>query len=137
MSYQGDWKVGARSGQAIQVNKTRNGNIEYTGDFFHGHRQGMGELITPDQYRYAGEFKSNLRHGFGKVEGPSGIYVGAWKLGKRHGIGFAKIGDDFMYLGEWTNGGIPRDSVNLLDEERQQDDYNSVRTSSLSASIYK
>ena len=135
MSYVGDWRVGSRTGQGIQVNQTKAGNVLYTGDFLNGSRQGQGELVTPDGYRYAGEFKNNLRHGFGKAEGPSGTYVGGWKFGKRHGIGFAKIGEDFMYLGEWSNGQIPKESINLLDEDREEVPYSSQRTNSLSASV--
>ena len=73
-------------------------------------RDGQGVFYCADNekrgnYEYHGPWKDNLRDGIrGTCFYYSGdLYVGDWKMGKRHGVGelFMRRGD--KYKGEWRN----------------------------------
>lgn len=63
-------------------------------------------MIYPDGSRYEGDWKNDLKHGFGAYYYPNGdIYEGAWFKGKRHGLGtyfYAETQTKFM--GTWVEG---------------------------------
>ena len=82
---------------------------KYEGQILRTLRDGYGVYICSDKekrsnYEYMGNWKNNLRDGFGKCFFYSGdLYVGNWKLGKRHGHGdhFYRKGE--RYTGDWKN----------------------------------
>lgn len=65
-------------------------------------------MIYPDGSRYEGDWRHDLKQGFGAYYYPNGdIYEGAWFKGKRHGMGtyfFAEYQVKFM--GTWMEGVI-------------------------------
>lgn len=45
-------------------------------------------MLYPDGSRYEGDWRHDLKHGFGAYYYPNGdIYEGAWFKGRRHGLG--------------------------------------------------
>ena len=55
--------------------------------------------------RYYGDFKENMRNGFGTYIFPDGsIYVGLWRDGLMNGRGAFTWPDDSYYDGEWKDG---------------------------------
>lgn len=79
----------------------------YQGDFKENVRHGYGTYTLPDGSIYDGEFVNNLFSGKGTFTWPDGsIYTGSWKDGKRHGSGLLKSYDGFTYEGQWSNNAM-------------------------------
>lgn len=60
----------------------------------------------PDQSTYEGEWKNNMKHGYGVYIYPNGDkYEGQWYNGSRHGIGtYAHMAEDCSFHGTWNQG---------------------------------
>lgn len=65
-------------------------------------------MIYPDGSRYEGDWKHDLKQGFGAYSYPNGdIYEGAWFKGKRHGLGTYFYADSKVkFMGTWIEGTI-------------------------------
>ncbi|GMF54016.1 unnamed protein product [Phytophthora fragariaefolia] len=81
----------------------------YVGDF-HAHEKsfdGLGELLYSNGGRYAGQWKSNQRHGKGIYQSPDGYeYIGDWFNGRKHGIGIQTCPSGERYVGHFEDGKI-------------------------------
>ena len=51
----------------ITINK-QNKRVEYFGDVLDFKKNGKGEEICKDEYKYVGDFSNDMKHGFGKLE---------------------------------------------------------------------
>ena len=82
-----------------------------------GARQGKGTATFPDGSVYEGEFSDGVRHGTGKYtyaapppgedeepKPPLGEYNGAWKEGRKEGIGIMVYANKAKYHGNWKDG---------------------------------
>ena len=59
----------------------------YDGEWFEGHRNGMGQEIT-SKGKYTGEWLEDQRHGKGiSVDENDNMYDGLFMFGKKHGAG--------------------------------------------------
>ena len=59
----------------------------YDGEWFEGHRNGMGQEIT-NRGKYTGEWLEDQRHGQGiSVDQDGNMYEGKFMFGKKHGPG--------------------------------------------------
>ena len=105
--YDGSFENGKKHGNGTFV--WSDGNI-YKGEWKDGNQDGYGELVYKDDDlskagKYVGEFKSDVRHGFGVMTWENGDrYEGGWKNDKYHGNGLATTLDGYRYEGEWSNG---------------------------------
>mmetsp|Transcript_3417 Transcript_3417/g.2396 ORF Transcript_3417/g.2396 Transcript_3417/m.2396 type:complete len:109 (+) Transcript_3417:143-469(+) len=63
--------------------------LQYTGYLDEeGKRWGKGKVVWPDGSVYEGDWKYDLRHGFGEYKRPTGYYYkGFWKKHVMHGTG--------------------------------------------------
>jgi len=66
--YVGNWDF-SRNGKGTYT--WPNGDV-YVGDWFYGRRTGRGTLVYANGTKYIGEFKSNMKHGQGRMEYPDG-----------------------------------------------------------------
>ena len=58
----------------------------------------------PDGSSYYGQFKGDVRHGFGTYTHKGGDeYKGAWLNGKYNGHGIYTYANGDIYVGEWKN----------------------------------
>lgn len=65
-------------------------------------------MIYPDGSKYEGDWRHDLKQGFGAYYYPNGdIYEGAWFNGKRHGLGtyFFEL-YQVKFMGTWLEGRI-------------------------------
>jgi hypothetical protein len=86
----------------------------YDGMMFKGEKHGIGRLTSSsteqneEQHKtetcFTGQYQFDLKHGFGRLESPSLIYVGGWFKGVRHGLGYQKSFGAESYYGYWKNG---------------------------------
>lgn len=66
---------------------------------------GSGQGADSVESRYEGDFKENLRHGFGRYVLPDGSsYEGAFREGFPCGRGVFNWADGSFYDGEWRGG---------------------------------
>lgn len=89
----------------------------YDGMLFKGDRHGIGRMVSSNSENcsnqsqnqsnetcYTGQYQSDQKHGFGRLETPEMIYVGGWHKNLRHGIGYQKQFGAESYYGSWKNG---------------------------------
>lgn len=132
--YNGEWKDAKKHGEGIFYWISNNGITSYKGNWELGKRTGKGVLTYAleswSEYRkeYDGEWKDNMRHGYGKMTWKTGdeiganknmkyldSYLGQWRDNKPHGKGkmtyenprspkydYGPIGG--VYEGEWKFG---------------------------------
>ena len=140
MLYEGEWRRNKEHGKGKLMSADRR-RTYYEGEFERGRMQGQGtyyycqaENSTDGSSgmgsRYVGEFKENMRNGYGIYYLPDGsiyngmwnqgvpsgrgvftwpdssLYDGDWKDGKRHGQGLLKTSDGFIYDGMWANNAM-------------------------------
>jgi len=79
----------------------RGGGV-YKGDFKENLRHGFGVYYLSDGSIYDGEWRDNLQSGRGMFRWKDGSYYdGHWKDGKRHGHGVLNVANGFCYEGQW------------------------------------
>ncbi len=102
--YEGTIKNGKPHGKGLMTyadGKTYNGlwkNGEYK----------LGTLTNPDKSSYSGEWKNGLPHGEGTMSYPEGheshFYKGDWKTGLYHGSGNHVLSNGVCYVGAFRMG---------------------------------
>jgi len=110
--YQGDWEKGRMQGKGTYyyydaLNNKRE-TSKYTGEFKENLRHGFGIYTLPDGSIYDGEWRENNPNGWGLFRWPDGSeYQGPWKDGKRNGTnGILIAADGFRYEGAWANNAM-------------------------------
>ena len=115
MLYEGEWKRDKEHGKGKLMTADRS-RIIYEGEFERGRMQGQGTYYYAQAdnsvldkatlgARYIGEFKENMRNGFGQYFLPDGsIYNGMWREGMMNGKGIFTWPDKSTYDGEWKDG---------------------------------
>jgi len=79
-------------------------NGTYTGNWVNGKQEGKGIYRFDQGEVYEGDFKNNLRDGWGLFDyGNGSRYEGQWKEGKKHGKGTYFQRDGEVYDGDWLN----------------------------------
>lgn len=97
----------------------------YEGHFIHGKRCGWGVYCSADgQNTYAGEWKSGLPHGHGKMwydpeDDDNDYYEGQWKYGLPGGIGIRQYATGDRYVGNWVDGQRNGYGIMIWLQERQ------------------
>ena len=89
----------------ITINKD-NKRVEYFGDVVDFKKNGKGEEVCEDEYRYTGEFSNDLKHGYGKIEffENDETYEGHFEKGEINGKGLYTWGNGEQYKGTFLNG---------------------------------
>src|SRR3990167_354977 len=108
-TYTGGFRYNLPTGQgkltvpSSQVNRFY---TEYSGQFLHGVRSGLGVLRIPQEgFEYTGEFSSGIMQGKAKVLYHNGsTYEGQVYKGKRHGFGRLTYKSGNYYEGHWSDG---------------------------------
>ena len=98
--YTGEFKNGLMSGTGVF--KDKDGNT-YEGEFEASCIEGRGIYIcASSKTRYEGQFKANMRHGFGVLTYANGDrYEGGWKKDKRHGQGTTCLANGKTETATW------------------------------------
>ena len=103
--YDGAWDANLKHGKG---SFTYPDGSTYTGDFVADQRQGTGVYMMIEGMRYEGEFMANLFNGHGTLSEVNAqgqlagdTYAGAWRNGRRHGIGTLTKGNGEKYEGAW------------------------------------
>lgn len=110
--YQGEWERGKMHGRGvfyyssgIVMNAKQQVVISDDAKGKKKGTSGSGTGADAIQSRYEGDFKENLRHGYGKYVLPDGsVYDGMWREGMMCGRGVFTWSDDSIYEGEWKAG---------------------------------
>ena len=82
-----------RSGYGVQFNYKQDGNLiaKYEGYWYRGKKHGDAFVLYGDRSTYRGDYKNNVREGFGVYTWPTGYsYQGEWKDDKMDGNGVFK-----------------------------------------------
>ena len=89
----------------IKVNED-NKRIEYFGDLVDFKKNGKGEEICEDKYKYTGDFVNDKWEGQGQLENyeTGDIYEGQFENGKINGKGIFKWKNGEIYEGDFVNG---------------------------------
>lgn len=113
MLYEGEWKRNKEHGIGKLMTADRS-RIIYDGEFERGRMQGQGTYyyaqaentnFSGEGARYIGEFKENMRNGFGKYYLPDkSVFDGTWRDGMMNGRGVFTWPDMSVYDGEWKDG---------------------------------
>ncbi|UJR14729.1 hypothetical protein I4U23_001721 [Adineta vaga] len=79
---------------------------EYTGEWNKdSQRQGLGQIIFPDQAKYRGQFENGIFDGLGCITYPDGSkYDGEFSQGRYHGLGVFTRCDGMKYEGQFQDG---------------------------------
>lgn len=78
--------------------------LEYAGEFKANLKEGYGQYIFPNGNTYIGSFKNDVREGIGQILYANGDeYIGNFKNGKKNGKGIFKWNDGCMYYGEYKD----------------------------------
>lgn len=93
--------------------------VESSGSMFVGkaikHGTGVLFYIDPEtkiQLKYKGEFKHDLRDGYGEQSFKGGAnYFGFWEQDKPHGKGKLVLNDNSVFNGRFTNGVLNKDNM--------------------------
>ena len=86
------------------IYKWSNGDI-YEGNYKDDLKHGYGKFYWAGGNIYQGNYKDDLKHGYGKVTFSNGdVYVGNWEDGVKHGYGKYTWADGDTYEGNWYKG---------------------------------
>lgn len=112
--YEGQWVDGLPHGHGVLVYDDTS-DVRYEGHFARGKREGQGAMRYASGNLYAGEWKSDVKRGFGVMKwmGPSNelreMYEGQWLDDSQHGFGrhvwlHARQKEKNYYEGEFARG---------------------------------
>ena len=77
----------------------------YEGEWKDDIRNGYGKMTWPGGRVYEGQLQKSIRNGIGKMTWPDGsVYEGEWKDGIRNGYGKMTWPDGRVYEGQYING---------------------------------
>lgn len=102
--YYGEWVEGQRQGYGTEVGGGIQANVEYSGCFAKGHKDGPGLCKWPDGSEYQGEWCSNQITGNGAYYSAQGsrLYKGQWLESAKHGTGSYSWPDGRSYCGQYS-----------------------------------
>jgi len=102
--YYGEWVEGQRQGYGTEVGGGIQANVEYSGCFAKGHKDGSGLCKWPDGSEYQGEWRSNQITGNGAYFSAQGSrkYKGQWLESAKHGTGYYSWPDGRSYCGQYN-----------------------------------
>lgn len=101
VSYEGNWKNGAREGHGIMIWKDGD---KYDGNYENGVRSGQGTYYFANGNRYEGNWVKNKRNGQGILYYADGNrYEGNWNNSKISGHGTFYWVDGDKYVGNYEN----------------------------------
>lgn len=87
----------------------------YEGTFKTNKRHGKGKLIYGKSSKlnleYEGEFQEDLRWGFGKLTTVKGVYEGHFQNGNFHGEGEFRFKNGMVKKGLWSNGVLQEEFI--------------------------
>jgi hypothetical protein len=96
--YDGIYLNGMRTGEGMLT--FPNGNF-MKGEFLNGKLEGEGKEKNTN-YRYKGNFRSGIKHGYGIIVYDDGnMYKGDFCEGKKHGKGEFRYSDGTIYVGDF------------------------------------
>lgn len=77
----------------------------YIGEFKDDMMHGIGEFHWPDGKKFLGRYERNKKNGLGLYIWPGNekMYMGFWKDGKQHGLGFM-VSKTTVKRGQWEHG---------------------------------
>ena len=92
-------------GTMIKLNEN-NKKVEYFGDLVDFKKNGKGEEICEDEYKYTGDFKDDMWHGNGQIENyeTGDVYNGQFDKGEMTGKGILKWKNGEIYEGTFVKG---------------------------------
>jgi len=108
----GSWKNGKLDGNVITVKRSQNYDCD-----LEGWNSTYTDLLQETIYKYSGQYKDSLRHGFGLMtinnfrytddtlfdETYAELYIGQWKIGMKDGFGRYLYKNGDIYEGQWSN----------------------------------
>jgi hypothetical protein len=108
----GSWKNGKLDGNVIIVERSQNYHCD-----LEGWNSTYTDLLNETIYKYSGEYKDSVMHGFGFMavnnfrysddnlfdETYAELYIGQWKIGMKDGFGRYLYANGDIYEGEWSN----------------------------------
>eukprot|EP00929_Paragymnodinium_shiwhaense_P001155 TRINITY_DN101383_c0_g1_i1.p1 TRINITY_DN101383_c0_g1~~TRINITY_DN101383_c0_g1_i1.p1 ORF type:complete len:490 (+),score=114.48 TRINITY_DN101383_c0_g1_i1:110-1579(+) len=101
--YIGEWVNGRAHGRGVYSTIEAN----YAGEFKCDLRDGYGVEEWVDKSWYAGQFRKGAKHGFGEHTWPDGTsYNGRWKANELEGAGCYNVAAGPVYKGQWQNSHI-------------------------------
>jgi len=104
--YFGEWVDGRREGYGLEVGSGgAQPDVEYSGCFRQGHKDGPGVCKWPDGSQYYGEWQRNQIAGFGTYYTAHGLrrYRGQWHGSAKNGSGFYEWPDGRRYCGQYDH----------------------------------
>ena len=105
--FEGDFFNGEMNGKGKQWfgPKSKAPGENYVGDFKYDMRHGYGTLTLEDGQCYKGEFFKDEYHGRGEVSFPNGdTYEGNYKNNLQHGFGVYTFSDGRIESGQYEKG---------------------------------
>ena len=89
----------------IKLNENKK-KVEYFGDLVDLKKNGKGEEMCEDEYKYTGDFKDDMWHGEGKLENfeTGDVYDGQFENGEMTGKGILKWRNGEIYEGTFVKG---------------------------------
>lgn len=96
--YSGEWRMGQKFGFCVQI--SGEGSV-YKGTIDGESRTGFGKQTDRNSgVVYTGEYLENREHGFGKLESPTELFLGYFKVGVKNGLGYVRSNSDSqVYFG--------------------------------------
>ena len=105
--YEGIFEDNKLISKATVIKRKENGKkVVFFGDLVDFKKEGKGEEICENEYKYTGEFFNNVWHGEGQLENyeTGGIYLGEFENGEITGQGIFKWKNGEIYEGNFIKG---------------------------------
>lgn len=105
--YEGLFEGNKLISKATVIKRNENNNkIEYFGDLVNFKKNGKGEEICENEYKYTGDFVDDMWQGKGQLENlqTGDIYEGQFNKGKMTGKGIFKWKNGEIYKGDFVQG---------------------------------